>query len=78
MRVRESGCAAQLWTRPILAHLLLVFVIPLIREIFIRGCQSVHVMGLLLGYNVVKELQVNVGVAERYTLDVESSIWLKA
>ena len=77
MHTRESGWAARLWTRHFLAHWLLAFVIPLILEIFIRGGQVVRVMGLSLGHNLVERLQVNVRVAERYTLDVERSIYLK-
>ena len=43
----------------------------------IRGGQGIRVMGLSLRYNMVEELQVKLRFAERYTLDVERSIWLK-
>ena len=77
MHIRESGYAAKLRTRSFLGHWLLVFVIPLILEIFIRGGQVIRVMWLSLGYNLVEGLQVNVRRAERQTLDAGRSIWLK-
>ena len=79
MRIRESSCAqaAQLCTHPFLELKLLVFIIPLIPEIFTRGDMVVRVMGLSLGYNSLEELQVNVRVVEQSALDVERSLWLK-
>ena len=78
MHIRESGCAAQLWARPFLGHWLLVLSFrSSLRSSFVRG-QVVRVMGLSFGYNLAEGLQMNVRVAERYTLDVERSIWLKA
>ena len=71
MHIRESDSSLS-WA------LASCIVIPLIPEIFIREGQVVRVMGLSFGYNLVEEWQVNVRVAERYTLDVERSIWLKA
>ena len=79
MHFRESGSAAQLQTCPFLGHWYLdYFVIPLLPNIFIREGQIVCVMGLSLEDDLVEELQVNIHGAERYTLDVEISIWLKA
>ena len=78
MHIRVSGCAAQLWTRPFLGHWHLVLSFrSSLRSSFVRG-QVVRVMGLSFGYNLAEGLQVNVRVAERYTFDVERSIWLKA